>query len=314
MLISNGFRSGEWVEFLNYTRDAGWVRDNRVSTGECTDSDDQDFTDYPVSITGKRGIVGGFRVEGIDTHVESVLGFFGFTTEELEAPAPELGWTERFDAFNAHFWSEVRTLAEYLIARFVHESFTVWSSMKDGVHSMPYVAGDQPAESYVLIKGGKLIDGVTGAGDRTPYLTASDEEILAAGQLKTSCFAYDQMEEAQDEENRFWAAAQKLGVEESYRKLQKLPYSVNTQTQIKALDNKIWGQVVRTKSNERAQKDKSGILRRLLNHFRRGNNPLKSLRREKGGVWKYSTKEVKDVPANSVVFEGDNWWVVWTKP
>ena len=122
VLISNGFRSGEWVEFLNYTRDAGWVRDNRVSTGECTDSDDQDFTDYPVSITGKRGIVGGFRVEGIDTHVESVLGFFGFTTEELEAPAPELGWTERLTRISGARSEPSRSISSHDLCMRVSQS------------------------------------------------------------------------------------------------------------------------------------------------------------------------------------------------
>ncbi len=316
--LSNGFQTGQWVKFLTQTPSGEWVEEELVGTGEGTWHDDTLIDDMKVSLEGKKGILGGFRGVSSLSYVKYSSGFFGFTAEELAAPTPATGYSSESVDFNAHEWAEVKTLADYLYARFVSGNFTPWSEIKDGVHEMPYEWGDQAAASFALVIGGKLVDSITGCGDGTPYLTESEEKCFADRKLHTSCSMEDERAEQEEAQEKFFAAAKRLGVplEEKYRRL--CPPGGWTEE----LEKEIEAEVVRFDSDQRADADKTGILRRLLNYYRKGQNPLPTLRTEKGGEWKfirefphhlYTEENEWKLPEGTVVFKGDNWWVVWER-
>lgn len=181
--LSNGFQRGQWVKFLTHAGGKWEVASTR-STGSCTYNDDLLIEGMEVKLEGK-GIVGGYRIEAL-THLPYTTGFFGFTAEELAGPAPEKGYTCEMHGIHAQDWTAVETLEGYLLARFVNDSFTPWSSMKDGVHEMPYTWGCQSACSYALIIEHQLIESITDCGDNTPYLTETREKCLAERKLFTS--------------------------------------------------------------------------------------------------------------------------------
>lgn len=310
--LSNGFQRGQWVKFLAQTAEGKWERVNSRSTGECTWTDDESVQGMEVRLEGK-GIVGGYY--GVSAHTSQPYskGFFGFTAEELSGPTPEEGYTVEQHGAHAHDWKTVETLADYLSARFLNNSFTPWSSMKDGVHNMPYSWGDQAAESYALIINHKLVDAVTGCGDRTPYLTESSEKCLADGKIYYSDSMTDAVIAQRKYEDSFFATADRLGLTDEYTVLCRAEYSKVNSEKISTLTRKIEVAMLRFEADARANADKTGILRRLLKHLRRHQNPLRSLREEKGGMWKFHREKPTNLPENAEVFFGDNWWVVWVK-
>ena len=212
--LSNGFQRGQWVKFLAQTAEGKWEKVNSRSTGECTWTDDESVQGMEVKLEGK-GIVGGYYGVSAHTHQPYSNGFFGFTAEELSGPTPEKGYTVEQHGAHAHDWGEVKTLGEYLTARFLLENFNPWSSMKDGVHSMPYSWGDQAAESYALVINHELVGAVTGCGDNTPYLTESNEKCLAERKLFTSSSREDIARE-QHESNERNNSAYKAGWSEQW--------------------------------------------------------------------------------------------------
>lgn len=199
--LSNGFQYGEWVRFID-NDDGKWELDNEVGTGECTHTYDEKVRGLEVKLEG-RGIVGGFR--GLSAHSRDpfVGGFFGFTAEELSAPAPEKGYA----VGPSQCWVSVETLEDYLIAKFVWRNFTPWSMSKDCVVELPYDAGAQPARSLVLIIGGELVDEVTGFGDCTPYLTESAEKCVADRKIHATCEMLDLARKQEEADKRLYAAA-----------------------------------------------------------------------------------------------------------
>jgi len=170
-----------------------------------------------------------------------------------------------------------------------------------------YEAGDQDAAAFaVLDKDGKILSEVSGCGDRTPCPI----ETVDGWEFSTS--REEQMRE-QDEYNRaFDAAAEKLGLLEEYRWV-VANYSERNNARCDVLARKIMNEVTKTAADARAKADETGILRRLLDHYRSRMNPLRSLRQEKGGTWEYRRYEPTNLPADVVVFYGDNWWVIWAK-
>lgn len=175
--ISNGFQRGEWVKFLEI-RNGKWEVMRTVSTGECTWTTDEKVSGLEVRLEGK-GIFGGHYGVSAFTDVNTTPGFFGFTKEELDGPTPEKGYTVECLGVRTETWSEVVTLRDYLTARFSNKSFHPWSERGDGLWEMPYQWGDQAAASFALVLDGKLVNAVTGCGDRTPYLTESVEKCMA---------------------------------------------------------------------------------------------------------------------------------------
>lgn len=260
--ISNGFESGEAVHFIE-KREGKWVEVGCVSTGECTWVGDKHVVDLEVDITGKAG----YHIEW-SRGVKYFRGFFGIPEEELNGPPPEKGYmTERGQ--NTFSWEEVNTYRDWLHAT-LRGNFKAWRDLGDGVHQMPYHWGDQPADSFALVKGGKLIDSVTGCGDQTPYLTESNEKCMQDEVLHTSCPMSD------------WVSFDEDGPTEAEL------------------------------ANQRADADETGILRRLLKHYRKRQNPLRSLRKEKGGVWTFH-REYPEVGPDTVIYYGEGWWVTWKK-
>lgn len=315
VLLSNGFQRGQWVIFVDQTTEGGWTKVGYEGTGECTWAGDEKVSGMEVSLKGK-GIIGGYRGVSSHSYQKYVTEFFGFTAEELAGPAPQQGHTCKDHGMSAHAWESVETLAEYLSAKFVWNQFIPWSTMKDGVHEMSYQWGDQAAASYALIKGGKLIDSIMGCGDGTPYLTESEEKCLADGQLHTSDRRSDDAAERSEEEEKFRATAERMGVWEKYMDLAlSNDYSGdhydNQKEQLKKLAYQIESKMKLLEADKRAQSDKTGILRRLLNHYRKGQNPLRSLRREKGGVWTFHRGN--PLTTDTLNFQGDGWWVSWKK-
>ncbi len=313
VFLSNGFQSGEFVIFLVQDLEGKWVQEKRKGTGECTWHDDEKISDMEVSLVGKKGIVGCFYGTSAHSRQKSLTGFFGFSEEELSEIISEQGYTCKDHGFNAYDWEVVKTLEEYLEARFLWDSFTPWSSMKDGIHKMPYQWGDQAADSFALIKEGKLVDSSTGCGDRTPYLTESEEKCLAEGRLYTSNQMYDNSAEQAEYENDFWSVAKRLGLEDEYDRLCRAEYSESNQKKLSELARRIDAQMFHEYANQRADKDKTGVLRRLLKHYRHGQNPLKSLRKEKGGEWRFHRDFPSDLSDRAVIYHGENWWVSWVK-
>lgn len=310
--LDNGFQRGQWVKFLVLTPEGKWEKTKSRSTGECTWAGDESVRGMEVKLEGK-GIVGGFYGVSAHTYQPYSKGFFGFTAEELAGPTPERGYTVEQHGAHAHDWKTVETLADYLLARFLNDSFTPWSSMKDGVHSMPYSWGDQAAESYALVIDHKLVDAVTGCGDRTPYLTASHEKCLADGKIHYSDSMTDAVIARGEAEDAFWETAERIGVADQYRATLNAEYSEDNNKISGAIVRRINEAMVREEANSRADADKFGILRRLLDRYRKGQNPLPTLRKEKGGVWMFHRQQPSGLPESAEIFCGDNWWVVWVR-
>jgi hypothetical protein len=307
--LSNGFQSGQFVTFIKL-EDGKWVEIKTVGTGEATYKEDVLVENLPVILEGKRGVIVSFVGDSPHHRQRTVDGFFGFTAEELDAPTPEEGWSSSDHGFNAHEWDDVHTLEEYLIARFVNENFTRWDSMADGVHRMPYHWGDQDADSYVLIIGGKLIDWATGCGDQTPYLLGTDEQMIADRKLHYSSLFEDRREESKKSDKLFWATAEKLGMAAEIKRLRL----EGKYGEAEPLCHEVSVALILVEADERADADKTGILKRLIRHYRDRKNPLASIRNEYGGKWTYYHKEPNEIfPENSMIFHGDNWWVVWEK-
>lgn len=298
--LSNGFQSGETVIFLTQDSSGSWVEDSRAYTGEATWHDDEIVEDMKVSLNG-RGIHFSFRGDSSFSRIKSVQGLFGFTAEELDGPAPEAGYECHDVAFNACDWREVDSLGDYLIAKFVH-NFTPWG--KDGVHSPPYRWGDQSADSFVLVKDGRVTDSVKGQGDTTPYLTESDAKCIADGKLYSSCKMQDEYEEHLEWERE----AKRIGLWERYRNLHDVEDSESRKAAFAEIDRKVNEAIVRQYADERANQDSSGILKRLLNHYRKSMNPLKTLRKEFGGIWTFHRGCPEESPIG-FVYHGDNWYV-----
>ncbi|MEI6346274.1 MAG: hypothetical protein WCO79_03535 [bacterium] len=215
--LSNGFQCGQWVKFLTHPDGGKWEVATSKSTGECTWTDDESVVGMEVTLEGK-GLVGGFHGVSAHTSQTTIAGFFGFTYEELAGPTPGKGYMCEMHGAHAEDWTPVETLADYLVARFGNNSFSPWSSKKDGVHKMPYAWGDQPADSYALVINHELVDSVTGCGDNTPHLTESEEKCLAERKLFTSSPRGD-IEREQQECNERNNAALKLGWSEQWREV-----------------------------------------------------------------------------------------------
>ncbi len=202
--LSNGFQRGKWVKFLEI-RDGKWEVVKSIGTGECTWVDDDKVSGLEVLLEGK-GIIGGYYGVSAHTYVNTTPGFFGFTEEELAAPAPEKGYTVECLGVRTETWAEVVTLRDYLIARFSNRSFHPWSERGDGLWEMPYQWGDQASASYALVLGGKLITAVTGCGDRAPYLTESVEKCVADRKIHHSDKMTDWAIERGEAQDRLYAA------------------------------------------------------------------------------------------------------------
>lgn len=302
--LSNGFQSGEYVLFLTQDSSGFWVQEEKISTGEATWHDDEIVEDMKVSLVGKKGIHISFRGDSSSSRIKSVHGFFGFTAEDLESSSPESGYECHDVAFNAYDWKECMNLGDYLVSKFVH-IFTPWG--EDGVKSPPYSWGDQAADSFALVVGGKVIDSVKGQGDTTPYLTESDAKCLADRKLYTSCQMQDEHEERADWDARFIRAAERIGIWEEYLSVINGGYTPTRNERADALSRKIEAEMVRLEADERAEEDPTGILKRLLRHYRGNMNPLKTLRKELGGVWTFH-RECPEETTGSV-YHGDNWYV-----
>jgi hypothetical protein len=188
-----------------------------------------------------------------------------------------------------------------------------FSDISDGVHEVDFQWGDQAATAFLLIKDGKKVDYIAGCGDRTPYLTESNEKCLADGQLHHSDSMTDAVIAQGEYEDAFWATAERIGVADQYRTTLNAEYSEDNNKISGAIARRINEAMVREEANSRADADKFGILRRLLKHYRKHQNPLRSLRKEKGGVWTFHREKPSNLPAGAEVFFGDNWWVVWVK-
>lgn len=300
--LSNGFQSGMWVKFLAQTPEGEWIEEKVVGTGEATWHDDVEVSGEIVSLKGKRGIVGSFYGDSPHHRQQTVTGFFGFTAEELDATSPKSGYSCADCGWNAHRWHNVGTLEEYLLALFVDRHFECWSDMVDGVHKMPYQWGAQAATSYALVISGKLVSEVTGCGEWAPFLVESREKCLADRRLYTSC----DKEDEESEERDFSRVADKLG------------FSGKVLTDD---ERRVVGLELRREyADANAEVDDTGILRRLLDHYRQGLNPLRSLRREKGGTWSFHREypmhlhgEDCSLPVNVKLFAGEDWYVSWVQ-
>jgi len=195
------------------------------------------------------------------------------------------------------------------------QEIVYFADMGDGVHRLPYRWGDQAAAAYILIKDGKKADYIQGCGDGTPIIVESDEKCMADGKLYSSDKRTERMARQEEEDTAFLEAADRLGVTDEYLRLVNDISDSSDESQAAAgkLARQIDEEVVRFAANARAEADKTGILKRLLKHLRARQNPLKSLRREKGGVWAFHREWPTNLPSSAVIYHGDNWWVTWTK-
>jgi|GEM_PF-4084719 len=191
----------------------------------------------------------------------------------------------------------------------------LWHSLSDGVHHLPYCWGDQRADGLALVKGGKLVEYEAGHGDRTPYLTESEGKCVEDCKLYTSNQMVDAVVDSQEAEQLFWEMADQLGLSEEYRRL-TANYSEGRDERIAAISRKIEAGIIRADADARAGQDPKGVLYRLLKHYRSGRNPLCSLRAEKGGIWTFHRTQPHPhdgADEYTIVYEGDDWWVTWTR-
>ena len=124
------------------------------------------------------------------------------------------------------------------------------------------------------------------------------------------------MQDLHEEEQAFMDMLGRLGLENEFYDLNNAPYSAQNQGKIEQITRMVNEAIALAKANARAIADATGILQRLLSHYRRGMNPLRSLRREKGGTWTFHREDPRrdgNMTENTVVYHGDNWWVTWVK-
>ena len=252
------------------------------------------------------------------SYCNCVEEFLGFSNEELNAPSPVKGWASCQGSCirSSDDW-RLDTMADYLtaLAR-VASIYTVEQAMEKGekhpsgngkvLVNLGLDAGDQAADAFaVLDKDGNILVEEAGCGDGTPY------PIQTTDGWDFSCERDDVAKEMVEYEDSFWKAAEKIGVAEQYRNIN---WNIDSQRDKgEKLSRQIQTAMSRTDADARANADKTGVLSRLLKHYRKHMNPLKSLRSEKGGTWTFHREQPLDLSEDSVVYHGDAWWVVWVK-
>jgi len=211
--------------------------------------------------------------------------------------------------------SFVETAEELRLAELEGHSVTLWVNLPDGVREVGYEWGDQAAAAFALVKGGNLLDYTQGCGDGSPYLTGSEAECLVAGRLLVSSQKEDNEKCRLEAERAFERQAHLLGLWGELQKLSCGSWGPAEQARYEELTRKVDSALVRAEADERAEAEETGILARLIRHYRRGMNPLRSLRRECGGEWSFWREcPPEELWKTASVFHGDGWWVVWQKP
>jgi hypothetical protein len=245
----------------------------------------------------------------------------GFSEEELKAPSPVKGWASCQGSCvrSTDDW-RLETMNDYLVALARDASiFTVEQALQKGekhpsgngkvLVRLGLEAGDQAADAFAILdKDGNILTEVGGCGDRTPYPIQTEDG------WNFSSSADDDARANFESEQEFWRVAEQIGVADQYRTALEAEYSESNNKLCAAIARRIHEAVAREEADSRADADESGILRRLLEHYRDHKNPLKSLRRENGGTWTFHRQMPTNVPlVGAEVFFGDNWWVVWVK-
>lgn len=206
-----------------------------------------------------------------------------YTQEELDSPSTVHGWYKVVINPHARKCNRIKTLSDYLCS--IEDNSFIPIPDNGEVHPksgnrlvrIPFHWGDQAANHYAIISPkGEIVMEVRGCGGYAPYPL----NPLETEDWEFSSHDTDSINAMHEYEEEFYA-----------------------------MEMSQFG------ANERADADKTGILRRLLRHYRSQQNPLRSLRREKGGTWTFH-REVPDsskLPEGTVIYHGDNWWVTWIK-
>ncbi len=171
--LENGFQRGMWV--------AKFDGENFItvdSTGECTWNGDEEV-DRDVKLSADfKGVIGGFY--GVSAHTTlNHVKFVGFSEEELQAKPSTTCFVIDDVGFGAKDVKQVETMKDFLEAKARGLELITVDELGDGVHSLPYRWGDQPANCFVVIKDGQIELMMKGAGDSTPELVDDWEKLYA---------------------------------------------------------------------------------------------------------------------------------------
>lgn len=205
-LVSNGFRYGTSV--------LEWKNEEFTTlfcTGTCTWVGDPSYKEYEVELPLKGAIV-KYRYDG-HTRI-SRTELFGFSQEELSEEI-QIMFTVRQVMMMAYETCVINTKGQLIEALSMGENvFT----LPDGVHELPYEWGCQSARDVILIKNGKIVDRLTGVGDRAPENWGSESDALKEGKLITTAVKQQEWRQRQWEAfkasykgTRLYAAARKAG-------------------------------------------------------------------------------------------------------
>ena len=170
--LENGFERGMWI--------AKYVDGDFVTveeTGHNTWHDDT-AVDKDIELPSDfKGAIGKAR------KYENSVDLIGFSGEELQSKPDGTYFISESLAYGNGVTEtkEAKTTGDILEAKARGSKIVSISELGDGIHSLPFSWGDQPAECFVVVKNGELKMVAKGTGDVTPQLTEGWEHFYDKG-------------------------------------------------------------------------------------------------------------------------------------